>query len=130
MRSEPVMRHKEEGFAGSFADGADRRSTGNPVREDIFATPALSWDGSRPLRLLVLGGSLGAMPLNKLLPAALAKIDPAQRPQVVHQCGKQHLLLARGPFAGLTPRSRRERRAGADRGYHLRDISIRTGITE
>jgi len=46
----------------------------------------------------VLGGSLGAMPLNKLLPAALAKIDPAQRPQVVHQCGKQHLLLAREAY--------------------------------
>ncbi len=87
-----------EGFAGSFADGENRRSTGNPVREDIFATPAMRWDGSRPLRLLVLGGSLGAMPLNNLLPKALARIEPNQRPQVVHQCGKQHLLMAREAY--------------------------------
>tara|TARA_R110001599_G_scaffold169812_1_gene359815 strand:+ start:680 stop:1753 length:1074 start_codon:yes stop_codon:yes gene_type:complete len=84
-----------EGFAGSFPDDKRRRSTGNPVREEIFQVPALAFDGRRPLRLLVLGGSLGAMPLNRLLPEALSLIPQEQRPQVVHQCGKQHLLTAR-----------------------------------
>ncbi|MEH6564175.1 MAG: undecaprenyldiphospho-muramoylpentapeptide beta-N-acetylglucosaminyltransferase [Halopseudomonas sp.] len=87
-----------EGFAGSFAADERRRSTGNPVREEIFQVPELSWNGERPLRLLVLGGSLGAMALNQLLPDALARIAPEQRPQVVHQCGKQHLLLAREAY--------------------------------
>jgi UDP-N-acetylglucosamine--N-acetylmuramyl-(pentapeptide) pyrophosphoryl-undecaprenol N-acetylglucosamine transferase len=41
----------------------------------------------RPAALLVVGGSLGARVLNETLPRALALIDPAQRPQVVHQTG-------------------------------------------
>ena len=40
--------------------------------------------------ILVLGGSLGAEPLNKLMPAALAKLPAELRPQVFHQAGKQH----------------------------------------
>ncbi|MEH6492120.1 undecaprenyldiphospho-muramoylpentapeptide beta-N-acetylglucosaminyltransferase [Halopseudomonas sp.] len=87
-----------EGFAGSFVADARRRSTGNPVRDEIFQVPALEWNGDRPLRLLVLGGSLGAMPLNTLLPDALSRLPQAQRPQVVHQCGKQHLLVARDAY--------------------------------
>lgn len=83
-----------EGFDGSFANGAERRSTGNPVRNDIFAVPPMTWDGSRAPRLLVLGGSLGALPLNKLLPEALALLPAEQRPQVRHQCGKQHVAAA------------------------------------
>ena len=53
--------------------------------------PAQRFAGrSGPLKLLVLGGSLGAEPLNKLLPAALEKIPADLRPQVFHQAGKQH----------------------------------------
>src|SRR5690554_3231202 len=87
-----------EGFDGSFAPSAKRRSTGNPVREDIFAVPPMSWDGSRSPRLLVLGGSLGALPLNRLLPDALAQLPADQRPQVRHQCGKQHVEAAREAY--------------------------------
>lgn len=87
-----------EGFDGSFAPSAERRSTGNPVREDIFAVPPMSWDGTRPPRLLVLGGSLGALPLNRLLPEALAQLPADQRPQVRHQCGKQHVAAAQEAY--------------------------------
>lgn len=87
-----------EGFDDSFAAGAERRSTGNPVRPEIFAIPLMSWDGSRPPRLLVLGGSLGALPLNWLLPEALAQLPVDQRPQVRHQCGKQHVEAAREAY--------------------------------
>lgn len=87
-----------EGFAGSFPADERRRSTGNPVREEIFRVPALTWNGERPMRLLVLGGSLGAMPLNTLLPDALSRLPQEQRPQVVHQCGKQHSLVAREAY--------------------------------
>ena len=80
-----------EGFPGSFANPAKRLSTGNPVREDIFQTPELSWDGGRRPRLLILGGSLGAAPLNRLLPLGLALVDHDKRPEIVHQCGKQHV---------------------------------------
>ena len=43
------------------------------------------------MRILVLGGSLGARALNQVLPPALASIPMEQRPEVRHQCGKAHL---------------------------------------
>jgi UDP-N-acetylglucosamine--N-acetylmuramyl-(pentapeptide) pyrophosphoryl-undecaprenol N-acetylglucosamine transferase len=65
--------------------------TGNPVRAEIEALPAPAqrYAGrSGPLRLLVVGGSLGARVLNETVPAALASMPAAARPQVVHQTGE------------------------------------------
>jgi len=75
---------------------------GNPVRTDIAAAPA----GERaartgPLRLLVVGGSLGATALNTLVPQALALLPADKRPQVVHQSGRQHLDALRANYAGV-----------------------------
>ena len=79
-----------EAFPNTFAASAKRRTTGNPVREELFLeTPREPLGGRKP-KLLVLGGSLGAEPLNKLLPAALGQIPTEARPQVFHQAGKQH----------------------------------------
>jgi UDP-N-acetylglucosamine--N-acetylmuramyl-(pentapeptide) pyrophosphoryl-undecaprenol N-acetylglucosamine transferase len=80
--------------------------TGNPVREDIaaIAPPEQRYPGrAGPLRLLVVGGSLGAQALNEALPAALAHLDPARRPQVVHQSGRgqREALAARYRDAGV-----------------------------
>lgn len=90
-------------------DGAARRLagargevTGSPVRERIaaLAPPEQRFAGrSGPLRLLVLGGSLGARILNETVPAALARIEPQRRPQVVHQCGAGHVEAARAAYA-------------------------------
>jgi UDP-N-acetylglucosamine--N-acetylmuramyl-(pentapeptide) pyrophosphoryl-undecaprenol N-acetylglucosamine transferase len=67
---------------------------GNPVRPEIAALPApaerFAGRADR-LRLLVVGGSLGAQALNELIPQALAKLDAAQRPLVRHQSGAKHL---------------------------------------
>ena len=66
-------------------------AVGNPVRPEIAAlaepSERYAGRGDEPLQLLVIGGSLGARRLNQTLPAALALLDPAQRPQVRHQCG-------------------------------------------
>jgi UDP-N-acetylglucosamine--N-acetylmuramyl-(pentapeptide) pyrophosphoryl-undecaprenol N-acetylglucosamine transferase len=43
------------------------------------------------LRILVVGGSLGAQALNECLPRALALIDASERPVVTHQAGEKHL---------------------------------------
>ena len=67
---------------------------GNPVRADIcaIAEPAKRAKGRRgPLRLLVVGGSLGAQVLNEVLPLALAQLDKKSRPIVVHQAGEKHI---------------------------------------
>ena len=52
-----------------------------------------------PLRLLVIGGSLGAQVLNETVPQALARIPAERRPQVVHQCGAKHLDAVRTAYA-------------------------------
>lgn len=86
----PIAARVCEAFPETFAASAKRRTTGNPVRPELFLdTPRQRLEGRQP-RLLVLGGSLGAEPLNKLLPAALARIPAPQRPEVFHQAGRQH----------------------------------------
>ena len=79
------------GFDGAAARAARRGVvTGNPVRSSIEAlpTPTARFAGrSGPLRLLVVGGSLGAKVLNDTLPQALALMAAETRPQVTHQTG-------------------------------------------
>jgi UDP-N-acetylglucosamine--N-acetylmuramyl-(pentapeptide) pyrophosphoryl-undecaprenol N-acetylglucosamine transferase len=68
--------------------------TGNPVRPEIaqMPAPAERFAGREPtLRLLVLGGSLGAAALNEVLPKGLALLAEDERPHVVHQAGEKHL---------------------------------------
>ena len=75
---------------------------GNPVREAIaaLAPPAARYaDRVGPLRLLVVGGSLGAQALNEVVPQALALFAPAERPQVVHQSGERHVDALRAQYA-------------------------------
>jgi UDP-N-acetylglucosamine--N-acetylmuramyl-(pentapeptide) pyrophosphoryl-undecaprenol N-acetylglucosamine transferase len=74
--------------------------TGNPVRGEIarIAVPAERFAGrSGPLRLLVVGGSLGAQALNEAVPRALALLK--DRPRVVHQSGEKHLDALRAHYA-------------------------------
>jgi UDP-N-acetylglucosamine--N-acetylmuramyl-(pentapeptide) pyrophosphoryl-undecaprenol N-acetylglucosamine transferase len=75
---------------------------GNPLRDSICALPPPRdrFDGrSGPLRLLVVGGSLGAAGLNDLVPAAIARLSPAERPLLVHQAGDKHLADLRAAYA-------------------------------
>jgi len=68
--------------------------TGNPVRAEIaaIAQPAARYAGRNgPLRLLVVGGSLGAQALNDAVPKALALIPEEARPAVLHQSGEKNL---------------------------------------
>jgi undecaprenyldiphospho-muramoylpentapeptide beta-N-acetylglucosaminyltransferase len=81
---------------------ADTEWVGNPVREPIarLAGDKGKYDGREgPLRLLVVGGSLGAAALNELLPRALALLPPEKRPEVVHQSGRQHVDKLRANYA-------------------------------
>ncbi|HSN19248.1 MAG TPA: undecaprenyldiphospho-muramoylpentapeptide beta-N-acetylglucosaminyltransferase [Usitatibacter sp.] len=92
------------GMEGAFARKAAQRWAnvlpkpkrvdwlGTPVREEIaaLAAPDARYAGrGGALRLLVVGGSLGAQTLNDLVLAALASLQPAERPQVVHQAGEK-----------------------------------------
>ena len=85
---------------------------GNPLRPAFTSQPepSIRFAGrSGPLRLLVVGGSLGAAALNEIVPKAIALIPQAERPRVIHQSGARQLevLTANyreaGVHAELTP---------------------------
>ena len=98
----PVAGRIAFGFDGPAAHDT-RRSvvTGNPVRAVIEALPlpAQRFAGrTGPLRLLVVGGSLGAQVLNRCVPQALALLPAGERPQVTHQTGAAQIDAVRAGY--------------------------------
>lgn len=96
------------GFDGPAAQHKVSRVTGNPVRAEIeaIAEPAQRFAGrSGPLKVLVVGGSLGARALNQVLPQALALIPADHRPHITHQTGMANLEAVKADYvqAGLDP---------------------------
>lgn len=82
------------GFPADFGVAARKAMvTGNPVRQEIISLPApeLRFAGrTGPLKILIVGGSLGARILNQTLPAVMALIPKEVRPHVTHQSGNNH----------------------------------------
>lgn len=90
-------------FPGALARAVP---TGNPIRAEIAALePPAERYAKRTgrLKLLVVGGSLGARALNEIVPQALARLAPQDRPEVTHQAGAQHVeaLAANYRSAGV-----------------------------
>ena len=91
------------GFEGAAAHQTKHAVvTGNPVREEIeaLAVPSQRFAGrSGALRVLVVGGSLGARALNECVPKALALLNAAERPMVTHQTGQANLASVQAAYA-------------------------------
>lgn len=67
---------------------------GNPVNRAISAIPAPELryrERGGPLKVLVVGGSLGAQAFNRIIPNAFGLIEPERRPEILHQSGRAHL---------------------------------------
>lgn len=98
----PLAKRVLFGFPADFGSAAQKALvTGNPVRKEIIEVPPPAQRyASRTgvLRLLVVGGSLGAKVLNECLPAALARLPEDARPVVTHQSGKQHIDALRTAY--------------------------------
>lgn len=128
LAGKPLILHEQNSVAGMankvLANVASRvfcafpnalpgaQWVGNPLRQAFLQQPppAERFAGrSGPLRILVVGGSLGAKALNDTVPQALALIPPEQRPQVRHQSGAKQMqalqasYAAAGVQAELTP---------------------------
>ncbi len=96
-------------FPGVFKQGV---WIGNPLRTEFLQqeSPQQRFAGrGGPLKVLVVGGSLGARALNTVVPQALARIPEAQRPVVTHQSGEKQIDELRANYqsagvqATLTP---------------------------
>jgi UDP-N-acetylglucosamine--N-acetylmuramyl-(pentapeptide) pyrophosphoryl-undecaprenol N-acetylglucosamine transferase len=90
-----------QAFPGSFGPRVHADTIGNPVRADIvaLAPPAQRFAGRESrARLLIFGGSQGAQRLNSVLPQALARLSPENRPQVIHQTGERGLESTRAAY--------------------------------
>lgn len=124
----PLILHEQNSVAGMankiLAAVADRVFTtfpnvfktgewiGNPLRKEFLELSPPQERFANPtgrMKLLVVGGSLGAKALNDVIPQALAKIPEAERPQVIHQGGEKQIeqlranYAAAGVAAELTP---------------------------
>ena len=124
----PIVLHEQNSVAGmankllarfakrvfsAFPDAIPGAAwVGNPLRAEFTrqAEPAARFAGrTGPLRLLVVGGSLGAKALNEVVPKALALMPQAERPVVTHQSGAKQIdalqanYAAAGVQAELTP---------------------------
>lgn len=89
------------GFPGALPGAV---MVGNPVRAEFLAASDAQTRYSQrrgPLKLLVVGGSLGAAALNTVVPAAMGLIAPELRPIITHQAGEQHLESLRHAYAQL-----------------------------
>jgi UDP-N-acetylglucosamine--N-acetylmuramyl-(pentapeptide) pyrophosphoryl-undecaprenol N-acetylglucosamine transferase len=90
------------GFPGAIRNGGKVMFTGNPVRSEISLLPSpreryAARTGR--LKLLVIGGSLGAQALNTIVPQALHRIPREARPAVTHQAGARHLEALKKNYA-------------------------------
>ncbi|MDM0038403.1 undecaprenyldiphospho-muramoylpentapeptide beta-N-acetylglucosaminyltransferase [Variovorax sp. J22G21] len=118
LLGKPLVLHEQNSVAGLankvLAGVADRvfsafpnvlknaKWVGNPLRAAFLSQPdpAARFAGrSGPLKLLVVGGSLGARALNAVVPKALALIGPATRPTVLHQSGAKQIDELRANYA-------------------------------
>ncbi|MDG1812725.1 MAG: undecaprenyldiphospho-muramoylpentapeptide beta-N-acetylglucosaminyltransferase [Porticoccaceae bacterium] len=110
LKGIPVVIHEQNSVAGTTNRLSARIATrvmqgfpdtlkggewcGNPVRPAIanLAPPQKRLaERKGATKLLILGGSRGALAINSILPKALARIDSSVRPEVIHQTGKAHL---------------------------------------
>ena len=116
----PLVLHEQNSVAGLankvLAGVADRIVTGfpdvlqsgvwagNPVRPEIaaIAPPSERFAGRNDaLRLLVIGGSLGAQVLNEMVPKGMALLGANEQPQIVHQAGEKHIEALKANYAAV-----------------------------
>ena len=91
-------------FPQAFAGKAKVECVGNPVRETLLNLPPPSQryaERQGPLRILVVGGSLGAQVLNTTVPAAISLLPCNKLPLIRHQTGAKQLAMTQALYAQL-----------------------------
>jgi UDP-N-acetylglucosamine--N-acetylmuramyl-(pentapeptide) pyrophosphoryl-undecaprenol N-acetylglucosamine transferase len=92
-------------FPGAFKESGKLTITGNPVRNDIvnLSEPVKRYANRdiNSLKVLVLGGSLGAKRLNEVIPETLLALSSDYQFEVKHQCGERHFSLTEAAYKEL-----------------------------
>lgn len=120
LLGKPLVLHEQNSVAGLanrvLAGVADRilagfpqalkkgEWVGNPVRPEIaaLAPPAERFkDREGALRILVIGGSLGAQVLNEVVPQGMGLLNADELPQIVHQAGERHIEGLKANYAAV-----------------------------
>lgn len=92
-----------QAFPKTFPENHKIVTTGNPVRKEISAILSPAWryqereKANQPIRILIVGGSLGAQALNERVPEALKQLDVPL--SVYHQCGQNHADSTRARYS-------------------------------
>lgn len=117
LSAKPIVLHEQNAVAGTankvisklakrvltaFPNALSNGTVvGNPVRAELLNLPMPTErfaNREGPLRLLVVGGSLGALALNNLIPQAIAQLPLERRPLITHQSGAAHLELLKNNY--------------------------------
>jgi UDP-N-acetylglucosamine--N-acetylmuramyl-(pentapeptide) pyrophosphoryl-undecaprenol N-acetylglucosamine transferase len=103
-----LAREVLEAFPNSFRRDIKARVIGNPIRSDISDVPPPAErfaTRNGVIRLLVIGGSQGAVRLNAVVPFALAKLAGSMTFDVRHQAGERWIEAGRQSYAGAGVRA-------------------------
>lgn len=105
----PLASRVMGGFPGAFAEDVPFTLVGNPVRRELLRAREdndYDYAGQRPLRLLVVGGSLGAAPINAVLPGVIRHLvdGEAAAVEVRHQTGEAHAADVMSDYGDLLER--------------------------
>lgn len=91
-------------FPGAFEESEKLTITGNPVRKEIANIPEpeqrYTNRNTKILKILVLGGSLGAKKLNEVIPQTLSSLGDEYQFEIKHQCGERHLSNTEATYKG------------------------------
>ncbi len=93
-----------QAFPNAFKDGVQGEIVGNPIRGPILQIQSPKERFSQhvgAIKVLVVGGSLGAQAINEVMPQALAQIEQSVRPEVWHQTGPNHFDATAKRYEGL-----------------------------
>ncbi len=93
-----------QAFPNAFKDGVQGEIVGNPIRGPILQMQSPKERFSQhvgAIKVLVVGGSLGAQAINEVMPQALAQIEQSVRPEVWHQTGPNHFDATAKRYEGL-----------------------------
>ena len=90
-------RHRLQAFPGALTKAT---TVGNPIRKDLLEAAVEPRSDIDNLRILVVGGSLGAMALNRVVPQALGHLQ-GESLEVIHQTGAKHFDSVKNMYSGL-----------------------------